>query len=202
MPSHRRARKVTLAGALALSLTAPAALVAIMAPNSQATAAPEEGAKVTARFASPKKYKTHPAVTYNNKSVPKGSWVQVVEKPNNKGGIIVTLKVRGLQPNKNYGARVHTRPCGATPAAAGRQTQNSRYDDWGRLHSSYEENEVWLDFKTDRFGNATSESWKSWRLNNRQDDQAHSVVIDSNGSHAAKARVACVTVPFKITDSF
>jgi Cu-Zn family superoxide dismutase len=141
-------------------------------------------AKVTATFASPALYKTHPAVTYDRRSVPLGSRVQVVEKPNDKGGLGVTLRVWGLDPNRRYDAYVYTRRCGVRSAAAGRRTQNGPHKD------HYSQNEVWLDFTTNRHGHASSQVGQYWTFN---PGQANSVVIHS---HATRARVACVTVPF------
>jgi superoxide dismutase, Cu-Zn family len=174
---------------LALLLVVPAVLAAATA----AAASGARHAKVTARFASPGSYKTHPAVTYDQRSVPRGSRVQVVEKPQNKPGdagdvTLETLRVWGLTPNRRYDAYVYTRRCGATPAAVGTRTQD------GPSREHYPQNEVWLDFKTNDRGNAVSRAGQYWRFNPGQASQANSVVIHA---HATKAPVACVTVPFK-----
>jgi superoxide dismutase, Cu-Zn family len=76
--------------------------------------------------------------------VPKGSRAQVVETPNNKGGTVVTLKVWGLTAKKKCDACVYTRPCGATPAAAGKRTQN------GPSTEHYPQNEIWLDYSSQK----------------------------------------------------
>jgi hypothetical protein len=52
---------------------------------------------------------------------------------------------------------------------------------------------VWLNFKTNRRGNATAKVGQYWRFNLGQSNHANSVVIHS---HTTKAPVACVTVPF------
>jgi Cu-Zn family superoxide dismutase len=177
----RKNRKLVLGLAIGVpTLMAATAVVATATP-----APPAHKAKVTTRFASPSSYKTHPAVTYDQKSVPLGSRVQVSEKPNNKGGMIVTLKVAGLNPNTDYDAHVHAHPCSANPADSGGHVQN------GPSTEAYEQNEVWLNFKTNRHGKATSQSAKYWTF---EPHQANSVVIHS---HATKARLACITVPFK-----
>jgi Cu-Zn family superoxide dismutase len=173
---------------LALALAAAAALIATTATAASA----DRSAEVTAAFASPGLYKTHPAVTYDQSSVPKGSRVQVVEKPQNKGGdagnvTLETLRVWGLRPNRKYDAYVYTRRCGSTPAAAGGRTQA------GPSSEHYPQNEVWLDFKTNRHGNAPSHAGQYWSFNLGQASQANALVIHS---HASKAPVACVTVPF------
>ena len=123
-------------------LAAPAAL-AVAATAASA----DRHAKVTATFATPALYKTHPAVTYDQQNVPKGSWVQIVEQPQDKPGdagnvTLETLRVRGLTPNRMYDAYLYTRRRGAAPAAAGRRTQD------GPSRDHYQQNEVWLDFKT------------------------------------------------------
>jgi superoxide dismutase, Cu-Zn family len=160
-----------------------AAPVVLIAPTATAASAAHR-AQVTATFASPALYKTHPAVTYDPSSVPAGSRVRGVERPNDKGGLGVTLRVWGLDPNRSYDAYVHTRRCGVTSAAAGGRTQNGPHKD------HYWQNEVWLDFKTNRDGQASSQVGQYWTFN---PGQANSVVIHS---HSTGARVACVTVPF------
>jgi superoxide dismutase, Cu-Zn family len=152
----------------------------------------DRSARVSAMFASPSRYKIHPAVTYDQTSVPTGSRVQVVEKPQDKGGdagnvTLETLRVWGLRPNRKYDAYVYTRRCGATPAAAGARTQD------GPSREHYPQNEVWLNFTTNGHGNGTSRAGQYWRFNLGQATQANSVVIRS---HATEAPVACVTVPF------
>jgi superoxide dismutase, Cu-Zn family len=177
----RKNRKLVLS----LAIGVPTLMVATaVTAAATATAAPAHKVKVTAKFASPSSYKTHPAVTYDPKSVPLGSRVRVSEKPNNKGGMTITLKVAGLEPNTDYDAHVHVHPCGVDPADSGGHAQN------GPSTKSYEPNEVWLNFKTNRHGKATSQSAKYWTF---EPHQANSVVIHS---HATKARLACITVPF------
>lgn len=168
-------------------LAAPAAL-AVAATAASA----DRHAKVTATFATPALYKTHPAVTYDQQNVPKGSWVQIVEQPQDKPGdagnvTLETLRVRGLTPNRMYDAYLYTRRCGAAPAAAGRRTQD------GPSRDHYQQNEVWLDFKTNRLGNATANAGQYWSFNLGQSSQANSVVVLS---HATQAPVACITVRF------
>ena len=170
-----------------MALAVPAALVA-----TAAAASADRHAKVSATFASRTLYQTHPAVTYDQRSVPEGSRVQVVEKPQEKPGdagnvTLETLRVRGLRPNRKYDAYLYTRPCGATPAAAGRRTQDALSSE------HYPQNEVWLNLKTNRRGDATAKAGQYWRFNLGPSSQANSVVIHS---HTTKAPVACVTVPF------
>jgi Cu-Zn family superoxide dismutase len=167
---------------LALALLVVA--VSTMATTTSA-ASTSAKAKVTAMFVSPTSYRTSPAVTYDRSSVRLGSRVQVLEEHNNTGGLVVQLGVWGLTPNRNYNAYVYTRPCGLTPASAGKRTQN------GPSNEHYPQNEVWLNFKTNVRGAAHSQVSQNWTFNA---DQANSVVLLM--SNAARV-VACVTVPFK-----
>lgn len=167
------------------------AVAALLAPTAAAAAPPAHSAEVTATFASPTLYRTHAAVTYDRKSVPEGSRVQVVERPSGRGGdagsvTFVTLRVWGLEPNTRYDAYMYRRRCGATPAAAGRRTQD------GPNSEHYPQNEVWLNFRTDRRGAGAARVGQYW-LFNLMPGQANSVVIHSP---VTKARAACVTVPF------
>lgn len=159
------------------------ALAVAVAPIATASSA-DRHARVTSVFVTPALYRTHPAVTYDERSVPSGGRVQVVERPNDKGGKNVTLRVWGLRPGRRYDADVHTRPCGSTPEAAGKRVQD------GPSAEHYPQNEVWLNFRTNRSGDATSFVRQYWIF---RPHQANSVVIHS---HVSKARVACVAVPF------
>lgn len=76
--------------------------------------------------------------------MPKGSRAQVVETPNNKGGTVGTLKGLGAHAKEEIRrVRVH-RPCGATPAASGKRTQN------GPSTEHYPQNEIWLDYSSQK----------------------------------------------------
>ena len=75
------------------------------------------------------------------------------------------------------------------PVAGGRDWSGKRVQN-GPSAEHYSQNEVWLNFKTNRSGGATSRVRQYWIFN---PGQANSVVIHS---HATKAGVACVTVPF------
>ncbi len=166
---------------LMLALAVPAGA---MATTAEATAAPRS-AKVTAMFVSPTSYETIQAVTYDQSIVRRGSRVEVLERPNDTGGLIIELSVWGLIPKRPYDAFVYTRPCGAVPASVGKRVQD------GPSTDHYPQNEVWLDFKTNLHGTAHSRADQNWPF---KVGQANSVVLLShNGARA----VACVTVPFK-----
>ena len=179
MPHIRRIPK----SVSAVALTFVALTITVVSTTATAYAAPN--AKVTAIFAMPRSYRSHPAVTYDPRSVPLGSRVAVLEQPNNLGGLVVKLKVWGLSPNTKYDAYVYTRPCGATPASPGKRTQ----DGPSTLH--YAQNEVWLNFTTNVHGAAQSSDDQYWQFSA---SVANSVVVLSP---TAQRLVACVTVPFK-----
>ena len=183
MHSQRNKRTRALGWALAVPV--------VLAATAAAAAPPAHSAKVTATFGLPSLHRTQAAVTYDRRSVPEGSRVQVVERPSGRTGdagsvTLVTLRVWGLEPNRRYDAYVYTRRCGVSPAAAGSRTQD------GPSREHYPQNEVWLNFKTNRRGAGTARVGQYW-LFNLMPGQANSVVIHSP---VTKARAACVTVPF------
>jgi superoxide dismutase, Cu-Zn family len=170
--------------ALTVALAAPALLV----PATVMAGTPHQSVTVASTFASARSYRTHSAVTYDAASVPVGSRVLITERRQKAAGDagnvkIETLRVWGIKRNTRYDAYAYTRPCGATPRAAGRRTQD------GPSRGHYPQNEVWLGFKTNRRGEAASSARQYWSLEKR----AYSVVIQS---HATSAVVACVTVLF------
>ena len=178
MSNHQGIHRFASALMLALAVSVVAAAAATASPASRS-------AKVTAVFSSPKSYKTNPAVTYDQSSVRRGTRVEVLERPNDAGGLTVKLSVWGLNPNTKYDAYVYTRPCGASPTNAGKRTQN------GPSTGHYSQNEVWLDFKTNLRGDAHSQAAQDWTF---KAGQANSVVFLAYNSARV---VACVTVAFR-----
>lgn len=143
----------------------------------------------------------HQAVTFDAKAIPSGSRVTVVESPG-AGTTRVELRLDGVQPNRTFGAHVHTQPCGSTPEASGPHYQNVKDPQQPSTDPAYANplNEVWLDFTTDARGGAHSSATVAWRF---RPGEARSVVIhdhatDTTPGHAgtAGARLACVNVPF------
>src|SRR5690349_1538419 len=57
------------------------------------------------------------AVTYDTALVPAGAYAQVTVAEI-ADATTVTLNVRGMKPNRTYGAHLHTKSCGATGTAA------------------------------------------------------------------------------------
>ena len=173
-------------GPLIASISTLNALVAIIMVASTASAASAAAdARVSATFAPPSSFASHLGVTYDPVIVPVGSRVQVRERPNQWGGVVVDLNVWGLTPSTRFDAYVYTRPCGATPASAGKRTQD------GPSTQHYPQNEVWLDFSTNARGSAHASDDQYWRFN---PGQANSVQLLSPTTTRV---LACVTVHFR-----
>ncbi|MEU9170690.1 superoxide dismutase family protein [Streptomyces sp. NPDC048420] len=143
------------------------------------------------------------AVTYNPDLVPAGARVQVKEELRRGGGTRIELRLRGLVPNRVYGAHVHTKPCGALPADAGPHYQDRVDPTQPSVDPVYANplNEVWLDLATNKDGSDRSVSIVGWQF---REGGARSVVLHEMGTamhpgHAgtAGARLACVNVPFE-----
>lgn len=145
------------------------------------------------------------AFTYDEAAVPVGSTVDV-ESDDDDGRTTVTLSVTGLAPDRDFGAHVHTRPCGPDPSDSGPHYQNdpdpaatpeSPSTDPAYANPS---NEVWLDITTDANGDARASSTVDWEF---RDDQANSVVIHSQHTMTgpgvagtAGDRLACIDEDF------
>lgn len=147
----------------------------------------------------------HTALTYDEAAVPVGSTVTVDEEDHD-GKTTVTLDVSGLAPNRDFGAHVHTKPCGPKPSDSGPHYQNvpdpAATPESPSVDPAYAnpENEVWLDITTDGQGAAHASSTVDWEF---RDGEANSVVLHdkhtmTSPGHAGSAgdRLACVDVDF------
>ncbi|MEE2057991.1 superoxide dismutase family protein [Rhodococcus artemisiae] len=141
------------------------------------------------------------AVTYDEVAVPVGAKADV-DTDDDDGRTTVTLTVTGLQPNRDFGAHVHTRPCGPNPSDAGSHYQNqadpAATPDSPSTDPAYAnpQNEIWMDFTTDDSGNARATSTVEWEF---RDDEAESVVIHDHHTMTAPGeagmagdRLACI----------
>ena len=119
------------------------------------------------------------------------------------GDSTVTLRVRGLRPETEYGAHVHMVRCGDSARDAGTDYQHVPNPDPGSPHDPMFENpgnEIWLDFKTDIAGNAVVSSVLPWQFS--PDRRPGSVIIHAERTRlgpdgpagTAGARLACLTV--------
>ncbi len=149
-----------------------------------------------------------PLTTYDAALAPAGATARVHAVEAGEGDnqkTIVTLHVKGLVPNREYGAHAHNLPCGALGSAAGAHYQYVIDPATGgdpkkaSIDPAYAnpENEIWLDFTTNASGSAHAKAVVDWQMPDER--RAASVVIhvrhtDHTGS--AGARVACISVPF------
>lgn len=141
------------------------------------------------------------AITYYPDQVPAGARVRVTSEQTDER-TRVTLEVEGLQPNRAYGAHVHTKPCGSSGADAGPHFQQRPDPVKPSVDPAYAnpENEVWLDMTTDSSGNAYVTTTVDWEF---REGEANSLVLHdehtaTHEGHAGTAgdRLACVTVEF------
>jgi superoxide dismutase, Cu-Zn family len=165
-------------------------------PSGPASAGNAHQVVVTATFA-----KDDAAVNYDKNLVPDGAKALVAEYVFD-GDTTVTLNVRGLMPNRAYGAHAHTMACGPTGDAAGPHFQHNPDPVKPSVDPAFanSSNEIWLDFKTDAQGNATTATTVPWVF---QNTKAGSVVIHAEPTQTAPgkagmagARAACMTVGF------
>ncbi|WP_171169097.1 superoxide dismutase family protein [Streptomyces sp. I05A-00742] len=142
------------------------------------------------------------AVTYDPDAVPEGARVQVVERETSGGGTRFELRLRGLPGNRTFGAHVHREACGSEPEDAGPHYQHVKDPVQPSVDPAYANprNEAWLDFTTDRRGDARVEATVTWRV---RPGEARSMVLHEHATETARGRagmagerLACVTVPF------
>ncbi|MEU4659041.1 superoxide dismutase family protein [Streptomyces sp. NPDC023723] len=150
----------------------------------------QDSVRADARFAAPGDDASHPALTYDRKLVPAGSWIEVRRHTDRGGATTVRLRVRGLVPGHAYGAHVHQKPCGADPAAAGGHYQHRPSADPADANP---ENEVWLDFTPDPQGAGWATAQHDWDF---RPGEASSVVIHDRPGNSGD-RAACFTVPLR-----
>ena len=135
--------------------------------------------------------------------VPAGATARVQAVYNAAGDSIVTLHVRGLLPNHEYGAHAHKAACGPTnPLDAGGHFQNVVGSPTDPAFAN-PVNEIWLDFTTDSEGNGAAQTVVPWQFSPTR--RAGSVMIHAEHTHTggqdgtagnAGARLACLTVGF------
>lgn len=189
MPTQKRVRRTR--GAAAAAAAAAALLVGTMASAGTAAATGDSDGRsltVDGHFVPASTFAPHGAgaVAYDPGLIPSGSWIQVQQKADDKG-TTVTVKVKGLKPNYAFGLHVHEKACAADPEAAGKHYQHHK--DPKQVNP---DNEVWLDFTTDRSGAAEMSAHHSWGL---PKGAANSVVLHHEQGGAG-ARAGCFTVPF------
>lgn len=142
------------------------------------------------------------ATTYDPRLVPPGSRA-AVSSSTGGGDTTVTLEVRGLEPDRRYGAHAHARPCGAAADAAGPHFQHVPDPVQPSVDPAYAnpENEIWLDLSTDAEGAGSATTTVPWDFERGR--RAQSVVVhemptatEPGRAGTAGARAACITVAF------
>ena len=169
-------------------------------PSAQPTAEPS----VTASIFLPPSESTG-AVTYDETAVPEGATADVQVRVQD-GSTYVQFTGTGLEADRDFGAHVHTDPCGENPDDAGPHYQDEADPEATKDEPSTDpayanpENEVWLDMTTDSSGNAYITSTVDWEF---REGEANSLVLhdehtSTHEGHAGTAgdRLACVTVEF------
>jgi Cu-Zn family superoxide dismutase len=184
---------------LALGVVGVLALTGCGGTAAQAAAAPSmRNVQVSATFT------TSPgtATTYDPQLVPPGAQA-AVSSTSGAGGTTVTLDVRGLEPDRRYGAHAHAQPCGAAADAAGPHFQHVPDPGQPSVDPAYAnpENEIWLDLTTDGHGVGSATTIVPWGFERGR--RAQSVVVhgmptatEPGRAGTAGARAACITVAF------
>ncbi|WP_020574527.1 superoxide dismutase family protein [Actinopolymorpha alba] len=141
------------------------------------------------------------ALTYDSTLAPVGARAAVVAVVTPLGTTTI-LAVKGLAPNREYGAHVHVNACGADPAAAGPHVQWREDPVQPSTDPKYANpsNEIWLDLTTDGQGTDVAASSVRWPISKKT---AGSVVIHEHHTSrehgeagTAGPRLACINVPF------
>lgn len=144
-------------------------------------------------------------ISYNSTYVPAGATARVRAISTASGKTVVTLQVRGLVPNREYGSHAHKFACSATDSlAAGGHFQYSVDPVQPSTDDAYAnpQNEIWLDFTTDSEGNGSAQTVVNWQF--PVDRRAQSVIIHDHhtptgpdgSAGVAGPRYGCLSVPF------
>lgn len=142
------------------------------------------------------------AITYDPELVPVGARGAVSSSTGDEG-TTVTLAVRGLVPDRRYGAHAHTQSCGPTGDLAGPHFQNEVDPVQPSVDPAYAnpQNEIWLDLTTDVSGAGSATTEVEWTF--PRDRRAQSVIVhamptatDPGEAGTAGARAACISVDF------
>ena len=143
-----------------------------------------------------------PWVSYDSSLVPAGATARVQEVATASGSTVVTLQVRGLLPDHEYGAHAHVSACGSTGAAAGPHYQDVVAPTGHATDPAYAnpDNEVWLDLATDADGNGSAQALVRWQFRSGGANSvilhAHATSTESGTAGTAGPRLGCLTVPF------
>lgn len=184
---------------ISITVAATAALLSVAAAPVASASAPSEDLSPRLSYGTYEPYHDGAAaVTYDESQVPAGARAKVLSTPLGNGQTKITTVLTGLQPDREYGAHVHTKPCGETGKAAGPHFQQEVDPVQPSVDPAYANpaNEVWLDFRTNSAGTAVSHAVGDWQFRGRM---ANSFVIHEEHTHTAPgeageagARLACL----------
>ncbi|GHD35145.1 superoxide dismutase family protein [Nocardiopsis kunsanensis] len=145
------------------------------------------------------------AVTYDETAVPEGATADVQVSTTEEESE-VRFTATGLEADRDFGAHVHTQPCGDEPDDSGPHYQNeadpAADEDNPSTDPEYAnpDNEVWLDFTTDDSGNGDATATVPWQF---REGEAQSLVLheehtatEDGEAGQAGDRLGCVTVEF------
>ncbi|HYO17626.1 MAG TPA: superoxide dismutase, partial [Dermatophilaceae bacterium] len=174
-----------------------------LAPQAQAHSAPLRHVSVQGSFVPP--ISATNAFAYDLAQIPAGATARVDAFYLPGGRTVVVLAVRGLLPDRDYGAHAHAAACGVTGAAAGPHFQYAPDPVQPSVNPAFanEDNEIWLDFTTDAKGRGWAFAVQDWQPSAVR--RPASVVIHVEHTHdgtdgfpagTAGARLACLTVGF------
>ncbi len=139
-------------------------------------------------------------VRYDTALVPEGATARAFTA--SAAGTLTALSVRGLLPAREYGAHVHTKPCGPSPSDSGPHYQHVPDPVQPSTDPAYANprNEIWLDFTTTANGSGFAVSHVDWTYGDRL---PASVVIHETHTHTgpghagtAGGRLACLNLEF------
>ena len=142
-------------------------------------------------------------VRYDADLIPDGARARAVTvSAGSPAGTLTTLTVRGLLPHHEYGAHVHTKPCGAAPTDSGPHYQHVPDAVQPSTDPAYANprNEIWLDITTGADGAALAVSQVNWTYGERLPASVvvHETHTHTEPGHAGTAgdRLACLDLRF------
>ncbi len=107
------------------------------------------------------------------------------------------LKLSGLKPDTQFGSHVHVASCDDNQAG-GHYQHNLRPDAAAAFDSEFANatNEVWLDFKSDAMGNATSDVTSNWKLVSSRAKAIIIHVMKTGDGGVGGSKLACVNLKY------
>jgi Cu-Zn family superoxide dismutase len=143
-----------------------------------------------------------PLFSYSSE-IPQDATAMVTAVYDSAGRSTITLHVKGLEPDTEYGAHAHVNGCGLTGAAAGPHFQHEVDPVVPSVDPAYAnpQNEIWLDLTTNAAGNGVAKAVVPWQFT--ADRRPHSVIIHAlptssapGSAGTAGTRLACLDVDF------